>query len=113
VQAAVVLSGAEADYDGTWFTTQSPALLAIHGVDDEVNPFSSSQALYDGATGPRMLVAVEGGSHLGPFTNDPSEPAVATLAVDFLRAHLTGDASAADRLNADADVPGVLTLDGS
>jgi fermentation-respiration switch protein FrsA (DUF1100 family) len=110
VGAAVILSGAEARYDGSWFTTQSPPLLAIHGTDDEVNPFASSTTLYDGATGPAMLVAVQGGSHLGPFTTDADEPDVATLVADFLRAHLEGDPTAAGRLVADANVDGELSL---
>ncbi len=110
VGAAVVLSGAEARYDGTWFTTQSPPLLAIHGTDDEVNPIASSQQLFDDATGPKMLVTVDGGSHLGPFTTDPAEPAVAALAADFLRAHLEGDLAAASRVSSDATVPGVLEI---
>jgi fermentation-respiration switch protein FrsA (DUF1100 family) len=110
VGAAVVLSGAEARYDGTWFTTQSPPLLAVHGTADEVNPFDSSTTLYDGATGPAMLVAVQGGSHLGPFTTDDDEPAVAALAADFLLAHLEGDAAASARLATDVGGGGALSL---
>ena len=110
IGAAVILSGAEARYDGTWFTTQSPALLAIHGTADEVNPIGSSEQLYDDATGSKMLVTVQGGSHLGPFTTDAVEPTVAALVDDFLHAHLDGDAAAAARLPADSNVPGALDL---
>ena len=110
IGAAVILSGAEARYDGLWFTTQSPPLLAVHGTDDEVNPLESSEQLFDDATGSKMLVTVDGGSHLGPFTTDPGEPAVGALVGDFLRAHLSGDAAAAQRLGNDADVAGVLSL---
>ena len=110
VGAAVILSGAEARYDGTWFTTQSPALLAIHGTADEVNPLGSSEQLYADATGTKMLVTVDGGSHLGPFTTDAVEPVVGTLVADFLHAHLQGDAAAASRLPDDANVAGALTL---
>ena len=44
VGAAVILSGAEIMYDGPWFTTASPPLLAIHGDADEVNPYWSQRA---------------------------------------------------------------------
>jgi fermentation-respiration switch protein FrsA (DUF1100 family) len=110
IGAAVVLSGAEARYDGTWFTTQSPPLLAIHGTADEVNPLESSEQLYDDAAGSKMLVTVDGGSHLGPFTTDPVEPTVGRLVGDFLRAHLDDDPSASGRLGSDANVAGDLTL---
>jgi fermentation-respiration switch protein FrsA (DUF1100 family) len=110
IGAAVILSGAEARYDGSWFTTASPPLLAIHGTADEVNSFESSTTLFDDATGPKMLVGVDGGSHLGPFTTDPVEPEVATLAAEFLRDHLEGDTVAAGRLDTDANVDGELTL---
>jgi fermentation-respiration switch protein FrsA (DUF1100 family) len=110
IGAAVVLSGAEARYGGAWFTTQSPPLLAIHGTADEINPISSSEQLYADATGSKMLVTVDGGSHLGPFTTDPVEPTVAALVGDFLRSQLDGDAAATARLPADADVAGALTL---
>jgi predicted dienelactone hydrolase len=110
VGAAAILSGAEARYDGTWFTTQSPPLLAIHGTDDEVNPLSSSEQLFADATGSKLLVTVDGGSHFGPFTTDAVEPAVGALVADFLRAHLAGDEAAAQRLDGDVSVPGELTL---
>jgi fermentation-respiration switch protein FrsA (DUF1100 family) len=113
VGAAAILSGAEARYDGTWFTTQSPPLLAVHGTDDEINPLSSSEQLFADATGSKLLVTVDGGSHLGPFTSDAVEPAVGALVADFLRAHLAGDAAAAWRLGGDASVPGELTLAGA
>jgi fermentation-respiration switch protein FrsA (DUF1100 family) len=110
IGAAVILSGAAIRYPGSWFETQSPPLLAIHGTDDEVNPFAGSTSLYESATGPAMLVAVPGGSHLEPFTTDATEPAIGQLVADFLRTHLAGDAAAAGRLEADANVDGELAL---
>ncbi len=109
IGAAVILSGAEVSFPGDWFTTASRPLLAIHGDADEVNPFGASQAIFDGATGPKWLVKVLGGSHLGPFTTDPSEASVSVLVADFLHAQLQGDADAASRIDADADT-GSLTL---
>lgn len=110
IGAAVILSGAEARYPGSWFTTASPPLLAIHGDADEVNPYSSSQQLYDDATGTRYLVTVLGGSHLGPFTDGAARPAVSTLVADFLRAELSGDGGAAAAIAGDANVPDLLAL---
>ena len=110
IGAAVILSGAEARYPGSWFTTASSPLLAIHGDSDEVNPYSSSEQLYDDATDTRYLVTVLGGSHLGPFTDGAARPAVSTLLADFLRAELSGDTAAAAAITGDANASGLLAL---
>ena len=107
VGAAVILSGAEIMYDGPWFTTASPPLLAIHGDADAVNPYWASEQLFADATGPRWLVTVRGGGHLGPFTTGSVEPAVAALIADFLHAQLQGDAGAAARIDGDANADGL------
>jgi len=99
IGAAVVLSGGAFGFSGSWFTGETtPALLALHGTADEVNPYASSESLYDEATGAKMLVAVDGGSHTGPFTTDASVQDVGALIAGFLHAYLEGDAAAAARL---------------
>ena len=103
----MILSGAAMMYSGSWFTTASPPLLAIHGDADEVNPYWSSEQLFDDATGPRWLVTVLGGGHVGPFTNGWVEPAVATVIADFLHAQLQHDRVAATRIDADANADGL------
>jgi hypothetical protein len=72
----------------------------LHGTADEVNPYASSQSLYDQATGAKLLVAADGGSHTGPFTTDPSVADVGALIAGFLHAYLEGDAAAAAQLPA-------------
>jgi hypothetical protein len=109
IGAVVVLSGAEAFFPGSWFGNDAPALLAVHGLADDVNPFTASQTLYDDATGSKMLVGVEEGSHLDPFTTDTVRSSISTLIADFLHAHLQGDAAASASLAGDADADG-LTL---
>jgi fermentation-respiration switch protein FrsA (DUF1100 family) len=110
IGAAVVMSGGAFGFSGPWFTNDDPpALLAIHGADDEVNPYASSQSLYDEATGAKWLVSVNGGSHAGPFTTDPSVVDVGALIAGFLHAYLEGDATAAAQLPALANT-GALSL---
>ncbi|MFA5885984.1 MAG: hypothetical protein WDA60_19190 [Acidimicrobiia bacterium] len=115
VTGAVVLSGAQGDFGGAWFPAGSPALLAIHGDADAVNPFFSSQSLYsaDRSGSARYLVRVRGGGHTDAFSGDRTRPALVALVDDFLRAALGGDAAAADRIPGDASVPGVLELAGA
>jgi fermentation-respiration switch protein FrsA (DUF1100 family) len=99
IGAAVIMSGGAFGFSGSWFTGAStPALLALHGTADEVNPYASSEALYDEATGAKMLVAIDGGSHTGPFMSDSSESDVGALIAAFLHAYLEGDAAAAGQL---------------
>jgi predicted dienelactone hydrolase len=112
IGAAVLLSGARNDFGGSWFTAGAPALLAIHGDADGVNPFGASQTLYssDRSGAPRYLVAVAGGGHDDAFVGSRSRPAVAALVADFLRAYLVDDANARARIADDASVDGVLDL---
>jgi predicted esterase len=112
VGAVVTLSGAEAFFPGSWFGSGAtePALLAIHGTDDDVNPFAASRTLFDDATGPKWLVGVTGGAHLAPFTTDPVRAGVATLAATFFRAELEGDAEAFATVDLAAGAPGLALV---
>ena len=104
------MSGGAFAFSGSWFSGEAtPALLAIHGSSDEVNGFSASQSLFNQATGAKWLVAVDGGSHSGPFTTDDSVAEVGTVAADFLHTYLENSTVAGERLPADADA-GALTL---
>jgi hypothetical protein len=108
IGAAVVMSGGAFGFSGSWFTSErTPALLVLHGTADEVNPFAVSQSLFDQATGAKWFVAVDGGSHSGPFTNpsdgDATVTEVGALIAGFLDAYLEGDAVAAAQLSALAD----------
>ncbi len=108
-----MLSGANIAFPGTWFAVPSPALLAIHGDADTVNPYWASEALFDGAHGPKWLVTVAGGSHEGPFTAGAAVTPVSVLVADFLRSYLSGDAGAGARIADDAQSgPLVLTAVG-
>ena len=113
IGAAAVLSGANIAFPGAWFAGPSPALLAIHGDADAVNPYWASEALFNGARGPKWLVTVAGGSHEGPFTVGAAVTPVSVLVADFLRSYLSGDAGAEARIADDAQSgPLVLTAVG-
>ncbi len=113
IGAVVTLSGAEGSFPGSWFggsSTDSPALLAVHGTADEINPFGASQTLFDDAIGSKWLVSVAGGSHLEPFTTDPVHTRVAALAATFFHAELQGDAEAFSSLDDAANAPGLSLI---
>jgi pimeloyl-ACP methyl ester carboxylesterase len=115
VGAAVVLSGARSDVGAPWFPAGSPALLAVHGDTDTVNPFAASQSLYaaDRSGSPRYLVRVRGAGHTDAFVSARTRTALVVLIDDFVRASLGTDAAAAARIPTAATVPGVLELVGS
>jgi pimeloyl-ACP methyl ester carboxylesterase len=104
VGAGVIISGDYGEFGGEWFPDGSPALLAIHGDADGVNPIASSFGLYaaDGG-GPRYLVVAHGAGHLDLLTDDPPLSMVIGLITDFLASYLGNDPAAIDRMNADAD----------
>jgi fermentation-respiration switch protein FrsA (DUF1100 family) len=112
VGAAVILSGALSRFPGAWFTTAAPPVLVVHGDADEVNPVSSSEGVFARARPPKLFAVVQRGSHIGAFEDDASRPAVIALVADFVRATLLGSKAAANRLDADASVRGVLTMRG-
>jgi dienelactone hydrolase len=104
VGAAVIASGDYGYFGGSWFAEGSPALLALHGDSDGVNPVSSSVGLFDAdVDNPRYLVLARGAGHLGLLLDDPPGTAVIGLVNDFLGGFLRNDSTARARIDTDAD----------
>lgn len=114
ISAAVILSGAIGDIPGTWFPSGSPALLAVHATDDEINPYESSQDLFaaDQSGAPRNLVTIAGGSHLGPFTTDAVRPQVSAVIAAFFDQYLKAIPTAEGELQAAASTSGLSLQQG-
>jgi dienelactone hydrolase len=110
VGAAVIASGDYGYFGGSWFAEGSPALLALHGDADGVNPVSSSVRLfYADADSPRYLVIAHGAGHLGLLLDDPPQTAVIGLVSDFFHGFLRDDSTARAHIETDAD-GGLLDL---
>lgn len=103
VGAVVDVSGAFDDYGGTWFSTQDPPLLSVHGGADELNPLANDEQLVTADPGAADLVVVEGASHLGALTGS-AEPAVARLVADDLAWRLEGAAGGSTVVAADEGI---------
>lgn len=110
VGAVIALSGRLDAYGGTWFSTPSAPLLAIHGMADEINPLSRSRELVDADPFPAMVVAVTGASHLGVATDPRFVPDVARLIVDDLRWRLLAESGAREATLDDAKAPPFVLL---
>ena len=108
VESTVVMSGGRGEFGGPWSVPRAPALLAIHGRADEVNPIANAQDLLDSLpdSAPRHLVTIDGGDHIGPYVGDTALGSLPTVIADFLDVHLLkrGELSAVERLHADASV---------
>ena len=87
-----------------------PALLAVTGSADQVNPPGNTRALFDEFPARAWLLTLSGEGHLEPSTTSPHLDAVVAVAVDVLRSALADDPAAARRVAADAAGPG-LTLE--
>jgi len=86
-----------------------PALLAVTGSADTVNPASNTETLYRQWPGPAWLLTSLGDSHLGPSTDSPRHTTITAVVIDFLRATLGADPMAEYAIAADAHLAG-LTL---
>ena len=113
IGGAVVLSGASGNFGGSWFTSGSSELLAIHGDTDNVNPFGSSASLYsqNRSGAPRYLVSVTDAGHTDAFIEHTEHvPAVVVLIADFLRGVVARGRRCRSQIAYDGSVPGVLEL---
>lgn len=73
-----------------------PVLLAVTGTADEINPEQNTRRLFAHVPSPAWLLTVDGGSHLGTFTDDPELPAIAEVVGRFVRDRRIATADATD-----------------
>ena len=83
---------------GAYRFGKPPALLAMTGTADEINPVGHTLALYEHAPTPAWLVTVDGGSHLGTFTTDPERARIDAMIADFVRMVANRDTGARAQL---------------
>ena len=112
IRAAVILSGAEIPgTSGYRFADGEPALLATQGTADTINPPAATMAFFTPARRPKFLLALQGASHLPPYTTEqPQLGIVERVTIAFLNRYLRADRRAGARLPALGDVAGVSTL---
>lgn len=84
-----------------------PALLAVTGSVDDVNPPARTRALFDQFSQRAWLLIVTGEGHLAPSTDSPHLPDIIAVTVDVLRGALDGDPAANGQIPIDAARPGL------
>jgi len=113
VKATVVLAGAElASMGGPYFASPTEPMLFVQGTADTINVPSDSETLYDqDTTGARFYLQLDGATHLTPYEGqDPPEPTVAAVTLDFFDLYVLGQTGAASSMQRQGNVPGVASL---
>jgi predicted dienelactone hydrolase len=118
VRAAVSIDGIQLPFgSGQFFTGRTVPLLLFHGDADHTSPYSSSVQIYMGAPPPKFFVTLYGAPHTAfrqrrnaTAAAPPWEPVIVQSVLDFLGRYLNNDALALRRLQKDATVPGVASL---
>lgn len=113
LKAAIILSGEELhEATGSYYPPGSPALLAVQGTADTVNPPSFTETLYDEDTaGPKYELMLQGAGPLDPYaTTDSYDKVVSAVTLDFLDAYLKGLQSQLADIGADGTASGLATL---
>jgi predicted dienelactone hydrolase len=115
VRAAVILSGAEIPYTGSFaFPAAGPPLLATQGTDDTINPPELTETFFAAAHRPKYLLWLTGAEHLPPYTDgQPDLGIVERVSAAFLERYLdppTRPRVSLRRMYAAASVPGRTKL---
>jgi dienelactone hydrolase len=113
LRAVIVLAGAEwPAFTGRWFGAPTPPMLFVQGAADTINPPAASMQLYEAdSTGLRYYLNLYGAQHLAPYEGDqPPEPIVAQVTIDFLDEYLSGSGDENSAMDSAGTVPGVAHL---
>jgi alpha-beta hydrolase superfamily lysophospholipase len=112
VDAYVPIAGLELPFrDGEFaYGTVAAPLLLIHGDKDEVVTYSFSQRIFRRARAPKFLVTLVDGGHT-PFGDVATRDVIDRSVIDFLDRFLKERDDGLVRLERDADVEGVATLE--
>lgn len=110
LRAAVILSGAEISGVGRYvFLAGSPALLAVQGTADRLNPPKFTYLFYGKAARPRYLLTLLRARHLAPYTyQEPQLGIVERVTTAFLDRYLKTGAQ--QPLTAAGAAPGIAEL---
>jgi hypothetical protein len=102
IRAVVALSAEDVPMTGAFRFGTPPALLAMTGSDDEINPVANTLALYQHVPTPAWLVPIDSGRHLDTFTTDADLGRVGALIADFVFMMANGDTAARARFASSA-----------
>ncbi len=113
IDAAVVMAGVVlVDADRMDYGTSTPVLI-FHGDADQLLAYQLDVDTYAKLSPPKWFVTLQGAPHSPPYedTESPWDDVVETTSTDFWLAQLDHDDAARARLDADATVPGISSIE--
>jgi fermentation-respiration switch protein FrsA (DUF1100 family) len=120
IKAAAVLSGATVVLPGetrtfpanSFFTGIHTPLLAVHGDQDPIVPYSAGRDAWNAANAPKFFLTRLGGNHIGDETGGSAvgQELVTHALIDFFRRYLNRSPDALGDLKHDGNRSGVATL---
>lgn len=111
IKAALILAGTTAPFaGGEYDLSETPPILLVHGVFDELIVYNSAVRTYNELLPPKGLLTLDESDHGSYFSPlDPAFDVVALATTDFFEAVLRDDSTALERLPED-EAPGVATM---
>jgi fermentation-respiration switch protein FrsA (DUF1100 family) len=112
IDAAVVMAGVVLVEGGRMDYHTGLPMLLFHGDADQVLSYQFDVDTYAKLSPPKWFVTLHGGGHSPPYEDivSPWDDVVESTSTDFWQGQLDGDAAALARLEADATVPGVSSI---
>jgi dienelactone hydrolase len=109
IDAAVILAGAQLPGVPFRFPRTSPALLAVQGTADTINPPGKTYAFYRAAPRPKFLLILRNAGHITPYTiAGRTLSVVEQVTIAFLSRYL--GQGPPDAIAQAAHAPGIATL---
>lgn len=111
ITAVAIMSGVTGKPPEYFRDIHTP-LLVLHGDADATLPIRLGAEAFAVASPPKYFVTLIAGQHSAPYrgADDAVATATARTTLDFFDRYLKGDPGGIDRLERDADVAGVATL---
>ena len=112
IDAAVVMAGVVLVDGGRMDYRTGLPMLLFHGDADQVLSYQFDVDTYAKLSPPKWFVTLQGAGHSPPYEDiaSPWDDVVESTSTDFWLGQLDGDAAALARLEADATVPGISSI---
>lgn len=112
IDAAIILAGA--DLPGVrpfTFPQRGPRLLAVQGTSDAINPPSATMRYFARAREPKILLTLERGGHLQPYTGDGRQARLLRrVSIAFLDLAFARPGATYERLRRSGARPGLASI---
>ncbi|MCL4449296.1 MAG: hypothetical protein M1483_07790 [Actinobacteria bacterium] len=112
IKAAIIMSGQELNLgSGSYYVPSPVPLLAVQGMEDEINPPVFTNQLYQEDPGTKYLLELLNAGHYSPYTTQTqAESVVGQVTTDFLNAYLKQQTAQISEMATAGEVPNVASF---